>query len=185
MPELPATRRARLVDDWGISESDARILVATPRLAEYAEAAVVALRAGTAKDVANWCVGDVLAYLNESGLSPEVLPLAPDGLAELVDLVADGTLSRGQAKDVLAECLAGAQAPEAGRRRARAGAAQRRRRARHRDRRDHRGEPGATPTSIAIGDDKVRKKKRSFFIGQAMARHQGPGQSAAAQPPPR
>ena len=64
-----------------------------------------ALRAGTAKDVANWCIGDVLAYLNESGLSPEVLPLAPDGLAELVDLVADGTLSRGQAKDVLAECL--------------------------------------------------------------------------------
>ena len=105
MPELPATRRARLVDNWGISESDARILVATPSLARYAEAAVEALRAGTAKDVANWCIGDVLAYLNESGLSPEVLPLAPDGLAELVDLVADGTLSRGQAKDVLAECL--------------------------------------------------------------------------------
>ena len=48
---------------------------------------------------------DVLAYLNETGLSAEVLPLAPDGLAELVDLVADGTLSRNQAKDVLAECL--------------------------------------------------------------------------------
>jgi len=47
----------------------------------------------------------VLAYLNETGLSPEVLPLAPDGLAELVDLVADGGLSRNQAKDVLDECL--------------------------------------------------------------------------------
>ena len=73
---------------------------------------MVALRGGTAKDVANWCVGDVLAYLNESGLSPEVLPLAPDGLAELVDLVADGTLSRGQAKDVLAECLAEPKRPK-------------------------------------------------------------------------
>ena len=53
----------------------------------------------------NWCTGDVLGYLNETGLSPAVLPLAPDGLAELVGLVADGTLSRNQAKDVLAECL--------------------------------------------------------------------------------
>ncbi|MEX1006949.1 MAG: Asp-tRNA(Asn)/Glu-tRNA(Gln) amidotransferase subunit GatB [Acidimicrobiia bacterium] len=105
MPELPAARRARLATAWGITELDARILVATPGLADYAEAAEVALHAGTAKDVVNWCVGDVLAYLNETGLSPEVLPLAPDGLAELVGLVADATLSRNQAKDVLGECL--------------------------------------------------------------------------------
>ena len=71
---------------------------------------------GTARDVVNWCTGDVLAYLNESGLSPEVLPLAPDGLAELVGLVADGTLSRNLAKDVLAECLPRAEAAQAGRR---------------------------------------------------------------------
>ncbi len=105
MPELPAARRDRLVADWGIAESDARVLVAVPALADYAEAAAAALETGTPKDVANWSVGGVLAYLNESGLSPEVLPLAPDGLAELVDLVAHGALSRNQAKDVLDECL--------------------------------------------------------------------------------
>jgi aspartyl-tRNA(Asn)/glutamyl-tRNA(Gln) amidotransferase subunit B len=105
MPELPADRRARVETEWGIADADARTLVATPGLADYAEAAVAALHAGTAKDVVNWCVGDMLGYLNESGLSPEVVPLAPDGLAELVGLVADGTLSRNQAKDVLAECL--------------------------------------------------------------------------------
>jgi aspartyl-tRNA(Asn)/glutamyl-tRNA(Gln) amidotransferase subunit B len=105
MPELPAARRDRLVAEWGIAESDARVLVAVPALADYAEAAAAALKRGTPKDVANWCVGGVLAYLNETGLSAEVLPLAPDGLAELVDLVADGALSRNQAKDVLDECL--------------------------------------------------------------------------------
>ena len=105
MPELPAAQRARLASEWGIAESDARVLVAAPALAEYAEAAAAALHSGTPKDIVNWCIGDVLAYLNESGLSPDVLPLAPDGLAELVDLVADGTLSRNQAKDVLDECL--------------------------------------------------------------------------------
>jgi aspartyl-tRNA(Asn)/glutamyl-tRNA(Gln) amidotransferase subunit B len=105
MPELPAARRDRLVADWGIAEGDARVLVAVPALADYAEAAAAALKTGTPKDVANWSVGGVLAYLNESGLSPEVLPLPPDGLAELVDLVASGALSRNQAKDVLDECL--------------------------------------------------------------------------------
>ena len=31
------------------------------------------------KDVANWCTGEILGYLNETGLSPAVLPLPPDG----------------------------------------------------------------------------------------------------------
>jgi aspartyl-tRNA(Asn)/glutamyl-tRNA(Gln) amidotransferase subunit B len=105
MPELPAARRDRLVAEWGIAESDARVLVAVPALADYAEAAAAALKRGTPKDVVNWSVGGVLAYLNETGLSTQVLPLAPDGLAELVGLVADGALSRNQAKDVLDECL--------------------------------------------------------------------------------
>ena len=61
------------------------------------------------------------------GLVAGALPLAPDGLAELVGLVADGTLSRNLAKDVLDECLREAEAAEAGRRGARARAGERRR----------------------------------------------------------
>jgi len=75
-------------------------------------AAVYALHEGTPRDVANWCTGDLLGYLNESGLSPVVLPLAPDGLAELVGLVASGKLSRNQAKEVLDECLREAKRPK-------------------------------------------------------------------------
>ena len=174
MPELPAMRRARLVEEWGITESDGRILVATPGLADYAEAAVAALHQGTAKDVANWCIGDVLAHLNESGLSPAVLPLAPDGLAELVDLVADGTLSRNQAKDVLAECLAEPKRPKQVV--AERGLAQV----------SDEGELVAVIDGIVAanpsdaddyrnGDDKVRKKKHGFFMGEAMKATKGQG----------
>jgi aspartyl-tRNA(Asn)/glutamyl-tRNA(Gln) amidotransferase subunit B len=112
MPELPAARRDRLVESWGVSDADARVLVSTPGLAGYAEAAVAALTGGAPKDVVNWCIGDVLAHLNETGLSAQVLPLAPDGLGELVDLVAAGEISRSQAKDVLDECLAEAKRPK-------------------------------------------------------------------------
>jgi aspartyl-tRNA(Asn)/glutamyl-tRNA(Gln) amidotransferase subunit B len=179
LPELPAAKRARLVAEWGLVEHDARVLVDVPGLAEYAEAAVVTLpggtpKGGTPKDVANWCTGEVLAYLNESGLSPEVLPLAADGLAELVGLVADGTLSRGLAKDVLDEALREPKRPKQ--------IVQERGLAQVSDE----GELAAvidaviaanaeTVESYRTGDDKARKKKRGFLFGEAMKATKGQG----------
>ncbi len=104
MPELPAARRTRLIAEWGIKEDDARVLVNVPGLVDYTATAIAALKSGTPKDVVNWVRQDVLAYLNDtSGLSPALL--TPEMLAELVDLVTDGTISRPQAKDVLDESL--------------------------------------------------------------------------------
>ncbi len=174
LPELPAARRDRLASEWGIGAPDARLLVATPGLAGYAEAAVLALASGSPKDVVNWCIGEVLAHLNETGLSAEVLPLAPDGLAELVGLVADGTLSRTQAKDVLDECLREPKRPKQ--------VVEERGLAQVSDE----GELGAVIDGIIAanpadaeeyrtGDDKVRKKKRGFFMGEAMKATKGQG----------
>jgi aspartyl-tRNA(Asn)/glutamyl-tRNA(Gln) amidotransferase subunit B len=172
LPELPAAHRARLVEEWGVSASDARTLVGTHGLAEYAEAAVEVLDGGTPKDVANWCIGEVLGHLNETGLSIEVVPLAPDGLAELVGLVAAGTISRTQAKDVLSECLAEAKRPEQV--------------VAERGLEQVSDEAalaavvdevlGALTDDVARyreGDDKVRKKKRGFFMGELMKATKG------------
>ncbi len=174
MPELPAARRARLVDEWGIRESDARVLVGTEGLADYAEAAVVALDGGTPVDVVNWCTGDVLAHLNDTGLSPVVLPLAPDGLAELVGLVAADTISRKQAKDVLAECLTEPKRPKQ--------VVEERGLSQVSDV----GELEAVVDRIfaanaavvdeyRAGDDKVRKKKRGALMGMVMGELKGSG----------
>jgi aspartyl-tRNA(Asn)/glutamyl-tRNA(Gln) amidotransferase subunit B len=174
LPELPAARRARLVEEWAIGESDARVLLGEPGLADYADAAVAALDGGTARDVANWCAGDVLAFLNESGLSPQVLPLPPDGLAELVGLVADGTLSRNLAKDVLDEALREPKRPKQ--------IVEERGLAQVSDE----GELGsvideiiaAHPVVVAeyrSGDDKAKKKKRGFLMGEAMKAMRGQG----------
>jgi aspartyl-tRNA(Asn)/glutamyl-tRNA(Gln) amidotransferase subunit B len=174
MPELPSARRARLASAWGVNESEVRVLVAAPGLAEYAEAAVDALHGGTAQDVVNWCVGDVLAHLNETGLSVEVVPLAPDGLAELVGLVADGSLSRNQAKDVLAECLREAKRPKQ--------VVEERGLAQVSDESELANvvdailaEHAADAEEYRNGDDKVRKKKRGFFMGEAMKATRGQG----------
>ena len=176
LPELPAAKRERLVGEWQVAEADARILVDVPGLVEYAEAAVLALGdgAGTPRDVANWCTGDVLGYVNESGLSVEVLPLAPDGLAELVGLVADGTLSRNLAKDVLGEALREPKRPK--QIVAERGLAQV----------SDEGELAGVVDEILAanaevveayrtGDDKERKRKRGFLMGEAMKATKGQG----------
>jgi aspartyl-tRNA(Asn)/glutamyl-tRNA(Gln) amidotransferase subunit B len=136
-----------------------------PALADYADAAVLAGAPG--KDVVNWCLGGVLAYLNESGLSPQVLPLAPDGLAELIGLVQDGTLSRAMAQDVLSECLEEPKRPKQ--------VVKERGLAQVSDT----GELGrvidevleANPDAVEEfrrGDDKVKKKKKGHLTGEIM-----------------
>ncbi len=164
LPELPAAHRERLVREWGISEHDARVLVGTDGLATYAEKAVVELDGGgTAKDVVNWTTNDVLAYLNETGLAPSLL--APEMLAELVQLVAAGTISRNQARDVLSESLREEKWPKT-----------------IVEERDisQVSDEGALATIVdtvltehagvveewRAGDDKVKKKKRGFLIGE-------------------
>jgi len=172
VPELPAAKRGRLVAEWGIAEQDARVLVDNAALCAYAEAAVVAGAPG--KDVTNWCTGEVLAYLNETGLSPEVLPLAPDGLAELVALVVDGTLSRNLAKDVLGECLREPKRPRQ--------VVEERGLAQVSDEGELAalvdGVLGANAQMVAeyrAGDDKVRKKKRGALMGELMKASKGKG----------
>jgi aspartyl-tRNA(Asn)/glutamyl-tRNA(Gln) amidotransferase subunit B len=167
MPELPAAARARLVSEWAISEHDARVLLDVPGLAQYARAAVEALDAGTPRDVANWASGEVLAHLNETGAEISALALTPDALAELVGLVAAGTINRGQAKEVLAEALRSGARPAA--------VVATRGLAQESDS-DALGETidavlAANPDVISeyrAGDEQMRKKKRGFLMGEAM-----------------
>jgi aspartyl-tRNA(Asn)/glutamyl-tRNA(Gln) amidotransferase subunit B len=149
------------------------VLVDVPGLADYAERAVAALKTGTAKDVANWVRQDVLGYLNDRGLAPAVL--APEMLAELIGLVVDGTISRGQAKDVLNESMAEEKWPRT--------IVEERGLAQVSDA----GELGGVVEAVlaanastveeyrAATDEKVRKNKRNALMGQVMRELKGKG----------
>jgi len=174
VPELPAARRARLAAAWEITDADARLLVDVAGLAEYVEAASLALETGTPRDLVNWATGDLLGYLNESALAPGALPLAPDGLAELVDLVADGTLSRNLARDVLDEALREGKRPEQ--------IVEERELAQVSDESELADVLDQVvaehPDEVARyrdGDDKTKKKLRGFFMGRAMQATRGQG----------
>jgi len=175
LPELPAATRARLVADWGIGEHDARTLL-DANLVPYTTTAVASVHSSRPRDVVNWVMGDLLGYLNETGLSPEELEqrLPSDALAELADLVADGALSRNQAKEVLGECLRDGKRPKQVVE------------ARGLSQVSDESELAAVIDEILAahpddveayraGDDKARKKKRGFFMGEAMKATKGKG----------
>jgi aspartyl-tRNA(Asn)/glutamyl-tRNA(Gln) amidotransferase subunit B len=88
---------------YQLSAYDAQVLTQQRALAELFEGAI---KAGAApKPVANWIMGDLLAYLNAKALEPEAAKLRPEGLARLLQLIDDGTISGKMAKDLFAQML--------------------------------------------------------------------------------
>ncbi|WP_276887569.1 Asp-tRNA(Asn)/Glu-tRNA(Gln) amidotransferase subunit GatB [Faecalibaculum rodentium] len=109
MEELPAARRARFMKDYGLGEYDAQVLVADPAMADYYEEA--AKTAKDAKKTANWVIGDLSAALNRDNRTFANAGVAPEHLAQLVNLVADGTISGKQAKTVFEDMLSSGKEP--------------------------------------------------------------------------
>lgn len=104
LPELPAQKRHRYENEFGLSAYDARVLTDERQNAEYFEA--VLANGASPKQAVNWIMGDISGYLNNKKLSIEEIALKPSTLAELIALIEDGTISGKIAKDILPELLA-------------------------------------------------------------------------------
>ena len=74
MPELPASRRARFIADYGLREYDAGVLTASREISEYFETA--ASVSGDAKTAANWVMGDLMGLLKAEGKEIAASPSA-------------------------------------------------------------------------------------------------------------
>ena len=101
LPELPAARRARFVEQYGLSAYDADVLTANPESADYFETAVSTSRSASPKTVSNWFQGELTAILKRESVDVADTRVDAAMLASLVDRVADGTLSGRMGKKVL------------------------------------------------------------------------------------
>ena len=98
LPELPAAKRRRFVQQYALSQQDAAVLTGHRAVADYYEAVVQTGAEG--KAAANWVMGEVLADWNAHG---EQLRVPADKLAQVIALVKGGTLSNQAAKRVFQE----------------------------------------------------------------------------------
>ena len=100
LPELPAARRARYRDAFGLSAYDAGVLVNDAAATALFEGALAAGRGVPVKLLANWVTGEYMRLAKEDARGGSADPAE---LAALVKLVADGAISGTNAKEVLAD----------------------------------------------------------------------------------
>jgi aspartyl-tRNA(Asn)/glutamyl-tRNA(Gln) amidotransferase subunit B len=104
VPELPKAKRARFVEQYGVSPYDAGVLANDLDLARYFEAAAGDAR--KPKAVANWILNDLQNALSNGGKTIEDCPIPSEALDELVNLIDSGRISGKQGKEVFAEMFA-------------------------------------------------------------------------------
>lgn len=90
LPETPVRARER-VAAMGLSKQDTLLIADDAETLAFFDAVVAA--GSEAKAAANWLMGDVTALLKEQKQTLSQQKLTPQGLAELIKLIADGTIS--------------------------------------------------------------------------------------------
>lgn len=109
IPELPDARQARYSEEFGLTPYDAGVLTSSKPLADFFEGSLAYTQ--DAKAVANWMMGDLLGYLNSNNLELSQVKITPQGLGEMIGLIAGGTISSKIAKTVFKEMLESGKAP--------------------------------------------------------------------------
>jgi aspartyl-tRNA(Asn)/glutamyl-tRNA(Gln) amidotransferase subunit B len=111
MPELPASRRRRFIENYGLREYDAEVLTATRAMSEYFEK--VAVASGDARASANWVMGDLSALLKQQGRDIEDSPVSAERLGQLLAFIAQGKINGKLAKDIFPKMAASNETAEA------------------------------------------------------------------------
>ncbi len=97
LPELPDEKKARFIADFGLSRYDADRLTAERTMADYFEEVA---KGRDAKAAANWILNNLLEGANQDDKTdPKGFVSAPQ-LGEILDLIAEGTISGKIAKDL-------------------------------------------------------------------------------------
>lgn len=110
LPELPNAKCARFVQQYGLSDYDAGVLVSSRAMADYYEAVVAVC--GDAKLSANWVSVDLQAVLNKSDIDMAHSPVNPQRLGGLITRIKDQTISSKIAKTVFEAMLESTQSAD-------------------------------------------------------------------------
>ncbi len=109
LPELPRLRRARLKEEWGVSEHDMQSILN----AGAVDLIVATIEAGAPADQARkWWMGELARNANETGRGLDELPITPAQVARVAALVAAGDLNDKLARQVIEGVLAGEGDPD-------------------------------------------------------------------------
>ena len=95
LPELPAALEKKFTEQYNLPLTDARVLCDDRETASFFQSIIKHM--ANYKAVANWVIGPVKSYINESNISIEELPISPETFAKLIEIVENGSVSFGMA----------------------------------------------------------------------------------------
>ena len=99
LPELPAAKKQRFCEQYGLSQKDAAQLTVSRDTADFFEAVVKSHRV-EAKLAANWINVELAAALNKADLEISSSPVSAAALGALLNRITDNTISGKIAKEV-------------------------------------------------------------------------------------
>src|SRR5580693_7906570 len=102
LPELPDQKKARFIADFSLSPYDASVLVAERESAEFYETVLAKLknRGRDGKLAANWVINELFGRLNKEARDIAASPVSAGQLADILELIGEGTISGKIAKDL-------------------------------------------------------------------------------------
>ncbi len=103
LPELPRAKAQRFITQYSVPAYDAEVLTADRALADYFEE--VAGATGDGKMASNWVMTDVLSQLKQRDVDIASFSVSASMLAELIRLVASGTISNTIGRQVFGKMI--------------------------------------------------------------------------------
>lgn len=103
MPELPEQKRQRYINEIGLSEYDANVLVSTIEMARFFDQVIPAT--DNPKAAVNWLMCDITAYLKEARKTLDETKLAPESLGEMVNMIDKKVISNNIAKKLIVDLM--------------------------------------------------------------------------------
>ncbi|MEM2760645.1 MAG: Asp-tRNA(Asn)/Glu-tRNA(Gln) amidotransferase subunit GatB [Nitrososphaerales archaeon] len=108
MPELPEARKSRFIENFGLSEHTAQVLIDEKGMADFFEEATKSY--GNAQEIANWLVTDVKSFMGETD-GIRSLKIQPAHIADLAKLVDQSIISRNTGKQILQQIVRSGEMP--------------------------------------------------------------------------
>ena len=115
LPELPDTRRARYMKEYGLSAQDANVLTEDKALGDYFEQVLAASSRDIktrAKAASNLVLNEIVRLLKANSFSIQECPLSPSASANLLDLLEKGRITGKQSKEIVEEAFVSGEMPE-------------------------------------------------------------------------
>ncbi len=99
IPELPHEKAERFIKEYDLPKYDAHVLTLTVSMADFFDEA--AKTSGDPKSVSNWIMGDISRLMKVNGTWIEDLKFTAKDVAQLIEVIKDGTISSAIGKQVI------------------------------------------------------------------------------------